>query len=174
MPLLSRKADYAILILAWLQERPGQGCARAIADGYGLSRPFVANILKELCHKGFVTSRRGVKGGYRLGRPASGITLADLLEALDDTFRLAECSRDSPGEVCCVAPLCPVRGQIAEVHRRIGDVLRGVTLAGLTSPATPTASPCGLQSIGPLAPVASTVPDADDLVGAGADLIGRA
>lgn len=169
MPLMSRKADYAILILAWLQERPDQGCARAIADGYGLSRPFVANILKELCHKGFVTSRRGVKGGYRLARPAAEVTLADLLDALDDSFRLTECSRDASAEVCCVAPMCPVRGQIAEVHRRIGDVLRGVTLAELVRPAP---SSGGLHSLGPLLPAAIPAACVGSLAGAGADLAG--
>jgi Rrf2 family protein len=134
MPLMSRKVDYAILILSALHQRPDGGCARAIADGFGLSRSFVANILKELCQKGFVTSRRGVKGGYALQRPAEDITLADLLQALDDSFQLAECTRDGAGEVCCIAPICPVRGQIAEVHRRIGALLRTVTLAELCRP----------------------------------------
>jgi Rrf2 family protein len=134
MPLMSRKADYALLILSYLHRRPERGCARAIADGFGLSRSFVANILKELCHKDFVTSRRGVKGGYVLARPAGAINLAELLDALDDSFHLAECNRSAAEEVCCVAPICPVRGQIAEVHRRICGVLRTVTLAELFQP----------------------------------------
>jgi Rrf2 family protein len=134
MPLMSRKADYALLILSYLDQRPERGCARAIADGFGLSRSFVANILKELCQKGFVTSRRGVKGGYALRRPAEEVNLAELLDALDDSFHLAECSKAGP-DVCCVAPVCPVRGQIAEVHRRVCDVLRTVTLAELFRPA---------------------------------------
>src|SRR5205807_8446173 len=69
MTLLTRKVDYAILVLSYLHHHPEGGCAPEIADGYSLSRAFVANILKELCHKGFVTSHRGVKGGYvQIGR----------------------------------------------------------------------------------------------------------
>jgi Rrf2 family cysteine metabolism transcriptional repressor len=116
-----------------LHRRAEGGCARVIADGFGLSRSFVANILKELCHKGFVTGRRGVKGGYALARPAEEINLAELIAALDEPFHLAECNKVG-GEVCCVAPICPVRGQIAEVHRRLNDVLRDVTLADLFRP----------------------------------------
>src|SRR5207249_7549133 len=66
MALLSRKVDYALLILSYLRHRPEGGCARAIADRFGLSRAFVANILKALCQQGFVVSHRGVKGGYVL------------------------------------------------------------------------------------------------------------
>ncbi len=134
MPLMSRKADYAILILSSLSQRPERGRAREIADGFGLSRSFVANILKELCHKGFVTSRRGVHGGYVLQRPAEDINLADLLDALDDSLQLTECTKVGGDDVCCVAPLCPVRGQIAAVHRRLCAVLRSVTLADLVRP----------------------------------------
>ena len=54
MTLLSRKADYALLILSYLSEKAVGGTARAIAEQFGLSRAFVANILKELCQKGFV------------------------------------------------------------------------------------------------------------------------
>ena len=92
MTLLSRKADYALLILSSLHRKAGGGNAREIAEQFGLSRPFVANILKELCQKGFVTSHRGVKGGYALQRPAADISLAELLEAIEDGFRLTVCN----------------------------------------------------------------------------------
>ena len=64
MILLNRKMDYALLLLCYLHHKQGGACAREIADHYRLSRPFVANILKELCRKGFVSSQRGVRGGY--------------------------------------------------------------------------------------------------------------
>ena len=63
-----------------------RGSAREIAARFELSRAFVANILKLLCGKGFVTSHRGVKGGYVLERPADEVTLAELMDALDDSF----------------------------------------------------------------------------------------
>src|SRR5262245_61511880 len=92
MALMSRKVDYALLILSHLHRKKEGACAREIADRFGLSRSFVANILKEICHRGFVASHRGVKGGYVMCRPAEEISLADLMEALDDPFHLAECS----------------------------------------------------------------------------------
>src|SRR5208283_5329049 len=129
MPLMSRKVDYARLILSHLYSKPGGACAREVADRFQLSRAFVANILKELCHKGFVASHRGVKGGYIVQRPVAQVSLAELLDALDDPFHLAECTRLPPDCGCNVATICPVREPIAEVHRRIRDLLVNVKLA---------------------------------------------
>ena len=133
MTLLSRKADYALLILSHLHARSGGGNARTIADKFGLSRPFVANILKELCQKGFVASHRGVKGGYVLTRDAATVTLAELLETVEEGFRLAVCNpaHHAGDGVCTLESVCTVKGPMAEVHRRLLDVLRGVTLAEL-------------------------------------------
>src|SRR5436190_14664206 len=122
MALLSRKTDYALLILSYLDGHSVGGCARTIAEHFGLSRAFVANILKELCQKGFVTSHRGVKGGYALAPDVARQSLADFIEALDESFRVAACNQTDHG--CTVYETCPVRGPIAAVHNRIRDVLR--------------------------------------------------
>jgi len=132
MTLLSRKVDYALLILSHLSHQPAGASAREIATKFGLSHGFVANILKLLCHKGFVESHRGVKGGYVLCRSTADIRLADLLDAMDESFHLAECNKTtSPEDACAVLHLCPVRQGLAEVYERIREVLRDVTLAEL-------------------------------------------
>ena len=134
MTLLSRKADYALLILSLLHQRTEGATARAIADKFELSRAFVANILKELCQKGFVVSHRGVKGGYSLARDAAAISLAELLESIEEGFHLTTCSDSTDHEACSHATLCTVKGPMAAVHSRLIDVLRGVTLSELFGP----------------------------------------
>jgi Rrf2 family protein len=129
--LLSRKTDYALLILSHLSERPGGGSAREIADRFGLSKAFLANILKEICQKGFLVSHRGVKGGYVLQRSANQINLAELVEAMEDGLKLTTCSgeQDDDEHECSVHNMCPIRGPLDEIHRAIFGVLRGITLA---------------------------------------------
>ena len=144
MTLLSRKADYALLILSHLYDSDTGGTARGIAEKFGISRAFVANILKELCQKGFVDSHRGVKGGYSLARPAENISLAELLESIEEGFRLTMCSDEHEAD-CGFGSVCTVKGPMAAVHRRIIDVLRDVTLAELFDPALP--KPMGLNVI---------------------------
>ena len=137
MALLNRKVDYAILVLWYLHRNPDGGSAREIAERFSLSRAFVANILKELCGKGFVTSHRGAQGGYVLQRPADAINLADFIEAMDDSFRLANCNQLMPDDGCALFAACPVKGPIGAIHARIRDVLRNVTLAELFRSAPP-------------------------------------
>jgi len=160
MTLLSRKADYALLILSHLHHAADGGNARAIAERFGLSRAFVANILKELCHKGYVASTRGVKGGYALLRPARYVTLAELLESIDEGFKLAVCNGHSDvpaaGDGCSLEHTCPMKGPLAEIHRRLVDVLRGVTLAELFDQPRPDA----VQLLPLLAAKAPAVPAA--------------
>lgn len=142
--LLSRKADYALLILSHLYHRPTGGNARTIAEAFGLSRPFVANILKELTHAGYVASHRGVKGGYALLRPASEVTLAELLSSIEEGFKLTVCSTHAEmknEESCSVSHVCPMKGPIAEIHNRLMGVLRGVTLEELFDSNKPASGP---------------------------------
>jgi Rrf2 family protein len=137
MSLLNRKVDYGLVILSYLYQKPEGGCAREIAARFGLSRAFVANILKDLCNKGFVASHRGVKGGYLTLRPAETISLAELMDALDESFRVAECIQVTPSDGCALVDICPVKGPVAEVHQRIREVLQNVTLAEIFQPASP-------------------------------------
>lgn len=137
MPLLNRKIDYALLILCYLHHKSEGGCAREIAGRFGLSRPFVANILKDLGHQGYVESHRGVKGGYLLRQQAGEHTLADLIDALDDTVQLAECNAENPEACCTLTPQCPIRVPITDVHNRIRAVLESVRLVDLFRQATP-------------------------------------
>lgn len=144
MTLLSRKADYALLILSHLYHRPTGGNARTIAEAFGLSRPFVANILKELTHAGYVASHRGVKGGYALLRPANEVTLAELLASIEEGFKLTVCSNHgepTAEDSCSVSHVCPMKGPIAEIHHRLMGVLRGVTLEELFAPNKTAAGP---------------------------------
>ncbi len=131
MTLLSRKTDYALLIMVYLVNHEGGGSAREIAKKYNRSPSFVANILKELCQKGFLNSQRGVRGGYRLNRSADQISLGELLESLEDGLKLTNCSNhtEEADTECAVENLCPIKGPLREIHRRILGVLRETTLA---------------------------------------------
>jgi Rrf2 family transcriptional regulator, cysteine metabolism repressor len=150
--LLSRKADYALLILSYLFQHKTGGTARVIAEQFGLPKSFVANILKELCQKKFVASHRGVKGGYALARDAGTISLAELLEAMEEGFRLTVCNHTPEAapadDACSHAGSCTVKGPMAEVHQRLMGVLRGVMLTELFDP---KAKPSALHALPVLA-----------------------
>ncbi|MGL4554751.1 MAG: RrF2 family transcriptional regulator [Gemmataceae bacterium] len=130
MALFTRKVDYALVVLSYLHHRPEGACARVIAERFGLKPAFAAKVLKLLCSAGLVRGQRGLNGGYVLRRPAEQIHLVELLDAMEEPFRLTACSHDGD-DPCELAGSCPVRGAVGEVDRRIRAVLTSVTLGEL-------------------------------------------
>ena len=82
---VSTRGDYAARALLSLalhgSERPTS--VKEIAERTGLPQPYLEQILLAVKGAGLVRSKRGVGGGYVLARPASQITLADILAAVD-------------------------------------------------------------------------------------------
>jgi Rrf2 family transcriptional regulator, iron-sulfur cluster assembly transcription factor len=56
-----------------------------IAKRQDISLPYLEQLFVKLRRVGLVDSVRGPGGGYRLGRPASEIRIADILGAVDET-----------------------------------------------------------------------------------------
>ena len=77
------KVDYGMRALLELAQSEGSATGEALARAQGLPSKFLAAILNDLRRAGLVTSQRGLEGGYRLGRPADQITVADVMRALD-------------------------------------------------------------------------------------------
>ena len=81
---ISARADYAVraaVVLAAAGDGPTKG--EAIAQAQSIPLKFLENILGDLRHAGLVRSQRGADGGYWLGRPASEITVADIIRAVE-------------------------------------------------------------------------------------------
>ena len=134
MSFFSRKMDYALLVLSHLHNNPDGSSAREIASKFSLSRPFLANIMKILCQHGYLSSHRGVHGGYVLIRKPENISLSDIMESLDETFHLTDCSKESEKQTCTARTFCPIRTGMSGVHDRIRTILKDVTLAEILDP----------------------------------------
>ncbi len=76
------KADYAIRALLTLASTDESVSADHLAHEQGLPPKFLGAILSELRRGSLVSSQRGSDGGFRLARPATEITIADVLRVL--------------------------------------------------------------------------------------------
>ncbi len=80
---LGKRAEYALIALAHLAQRPqSTASAREIAESYRLPLPLMMKLLKSLHHQGLVRSVRGVHGGYQLQADLRSVSLEDLLQML--------------------------------------------------------------------------------------------
>jgi FeS assembly SUF system regulator len=131
---LSKLTDYAVVILAALA---GEGnpvlTAASIARSSGLALPTVAKVLKKLAQAGVTTAQRGTKGGYQLARPASVITVADIVAAMDGPIALTDCVDGQSGS-CGVENSCMLRGHWNQINRAIRAALESVSLADMSKP----------------------------------------
>ena len=80
---VSAKIDYALRAMLELAAAGGLVKGEQLATAQAIPQKFLESILIDLRHAELVTSRRGVDGGYALGRPAGEITLADVIRAVE-------------------------------------------------------------------------------------------
>jgi len=109
---LSKKADYGLLALQYLATEAPSG---------------VAKVLQRLARGGFVAAQKGAHGGYHLTRPASAISLAEIVQAIDGPLAMTACGRDD--EPCEQFDTCTIRDPLSRVKERILSVLQTMTLA---------------------------------------------
>ena len=133
---LSRLTDYAVAALVRLSAAEGVETSPGIAAAIGVPEPTVAKVLKLLAGQGLVSSTRGARGGYRLGRPLASINVAEVITAIDGPIALTSCVEGATG-MCESQTLCPVAGRWDPVNAAIRTALENITLADMAQSSMP-------------------------------------
>jgi len=126
---LTKVSDYGIVLLAYIaNDVPGERFkARNLAEETGIPGPMVSKIMKALARNDLLISHRGVKGGYSLARPAEGISVADIVRALEGPIALTECV-DSRTSGCSIEMDCPVKTNWRRINNAVIDSLRQIKI----------------------------------------------
>jgi FeS assembly SUF system regulator len=132
---ISKLTDYATVILARLAAEPEQRFTAAqIAAETHLAVPTVSKLLKQLHRQGLVASTRGSAVGYLLSRPATEITAAQILDALEGPVALTECA--GLASHCGIERTCRVGHSWQRVNLAIRRSLQEISLLELAGLAT--------------------------------------
>ena len=77
-------SEYSCLALLAIAES-GEGWCKthAITERFAIPVPFLQQILRKLTGAGFLVSRRGAEGGFRLALEPTKISIADVVRAVD-------------------------------------------------------------------------------------------
>ncbi len=130
---LGKLTDYGTVVMTALAVRPDAlRNAHDLADETHVAAPTVSKLLKQLAKNGLVESIRGAHGGYRLARPPSQITVADVVCALEGPIALTQCAVHEGG--CSIESHCGVRGNWRLINTAIRQALESVTLAQMAEP----------------------------------------
>jgi FeS assembly SUF system regulator len=133
---LSKLTDYAVVVLVRLSRDDSLQTSPGISAATGIPEPTVAKVLKAMAGKGLVTSLRGARGGYRLGRSLACIPVSQVIEAIDGPIALTACVDGGECESGC---LCPMRGRWDPVNGAIRAALASITLADMENSLMPPA-----------------------------------
>jgi FeS assembly SUF system regulator len=144
---LSSLTDYAVVLLTAAARHCG-GVARLnatmLAEETGVPLPTAQKLVSRLSAAGLIDSVRGTGGGFRLSRPPSAITIADVVEAVEGPIVMTACV-DASDHDCNLSGACRVKPHWNAVNEAVRGALAGVTLAQLAvqpgtqaAPTTPT------------------------------------
>ena len=126
----TRYALYAAAEMAMAGEAPTT--VAAVSERYGIPEGALAKVFQHLVRAGLATGTRGIGGGYRLSRPASKITVLDVMHAFERPRDPSGCLlHDRPGETCPKASACSLHWLFNEVDELVRSTYESVTLQTL-------------------------------------------
>lgn len=133
---LSTKGKYGVKALFELAMHEGAGpvSLKAIAERQGLSEHYLEQLAAPLRKAGIINAVRGAQGGYMLARPASQITVGDVIRVLEGPVGFTDCSTEGEADPSCAAN-CPVHGVWERVTQQIIAVIDSITLQDLVDQA---------------------------------------
>jgi Rrf2 family protein len=91
-----------------------------------LPREYLAKIFGTLARAEIITPTRGKRGGYRLARDPSEITILNIIEAVEGAMSVNFCQHDPPQ---CDLVECPLRSVWGEIQQFMREKLSAVSLA---------------------------------------------
>ncbi len=126
---LNTKGRYAVMAMADLGKHDPEGSVplSLIAERQQISLAYLEQLFLKLRRAGLVDSARGRLGGYRLGKPATEISIAEIMQAVEEELHMTRCGIDS-AKPCVGGKRCLTHGLWDALGEQISQFLESVTL----------------------------------------------
>ncbi len=132
---LSLRGEYALRALLVLGLKYDDKVVRiqTISEQQNIPKRFLEQILNDLKSGGFVQSKRGMAGGYRLAKEPAQITLAAVVRHMEGALAPVSCVSDSFYKKCSCPDesRCAIRNVMKEIREAIVAIAERVTVAEL-------------------------------------------
>lgn len=103
---------------------------KEMATLHGVSEAHLSKVLQRLARVGLVTSVRGPKGGFSLGRPADEVKFLEVYESIDGPLIDTTCLLGTP---VCTNGRCIMCDVVKNINREIKTYLSGTSVADVVS-----------------------------------------
>jgi len=139
---ISKKADYALMALQYMATvqygQYGEMNAlsnyrvvntKEIAEEHHIPLELLAKVLQTLAKHEMIESQNGPKGGYVLGREPRHISIAQVLEAIEGPFGIANCYHEKDDHAACEQmDHCNIRTPLLKVQESIVHLLSSMSI----------------------------------------------
>lgn len=128
---ISARSRYATRILIDLAMNDDDAPVRTtfISERTGISVQFIEQILKPLRQAELVVSKRGATGGYHLNKPASEVSLGEIVRTMEGSLSLTDCCDDA--ELCSRTDICLTRDAWKRISTVLANALDSIKLADI-------------------------------------------
>jgi Rrf2 family protein len=129
--IFSNPVQYAIRAMTYLgeQEVGKLSSIREISRAADIPEPYLAKIINRLSRRRLVIAKRGPSGGVMLGRPASRITVDEIVNAMGGRFSTRKCVLGF--EECNDQTPCPVHDSWKTVRQSLTRTLHDKSVTDL-------------------------------------------
>ncbi|MFZ5557137.1 MAG: Fe-S cluster assembly transcriptional regulator IscR [Pseudomonadota bacterium] len=129
---LTTKGRFAVTAMLDLALRDGQGpiTLAGISQRQKISLSYLEQLFGKLRRHGLVESVRGPGGGYTLAKPMKDVTVAEIIDAVDEPIDATQCGGK---ENCLDDQRCMTHDLWASLNEKINEHLSSVTLAHLVA-----------------------------------------
>ncbi len=144
MAFISTGVEYGLHCLLFLVKQGGLNASpgsRDLADLQGIPAEFTAKLFTKMQKAGLVETSEGLRGGIRLARDPSKITVHDVVLAIDGERAMFECREirencaifDGIAPSWATAGVCSIHAVMLEAERAMRASLSKTTLADLAN-----------------------------------------
>lgn len=141
--MFSQTVEYALRAVTYLAQHCESACTtEQIAKATNVPQAYLAKVLQSLLRSGITQSQRGIKGGIRLARHASELTMLDVVQAVDPIKRIERCPmmpEETNGNHVLrnhsSLELCPLHQRLDDALGAVEKIFHSTTLANLVDAA---------------------------------------
>jgi len=126
---ISRKVEYGIIALKYLHSQKSLCKSKEISNKFGIPPEVMAKILQGLAKAQFIQSIQGAKGGYKLVRNPSEISMKDVIEVIDGPIEIVDCVLGKCR--CPQAGVCNIQSPLSSVQEKLCEFFGDITLVDL-------------------------------------------
>jgi Rrf2 family protein len=128
---LTTRSEYALLALIHLGRHASTKfvSSEAIAQAQHIPPAYLEQILRALKRARIVQSSKGQHGGYRLARPPSEITIAEIVRQLDGALAPTQCASEQFYQPTPIEKETKVLALLKDIRFAIAEKLEATTIA---------------------------------------------